>query len=109
MAHLRAARQSERREYEHPAGAPVMIHELVDAEKMIFLAELAIPNVALVGEHEFEVLELPASAIEFDAEDAREFGPSDEEALRNAASWLGADVTLHDKDRLPPRTLEVAA
>ena len=110
MARLRIPQRSERRpDFVHPRGAQVVVHELLDASPLIFLAELAVPNVQLLGGAEYELLELPADAIDFDEEANDEIAAAEAEALRSADTWLGKDVAVGPSARLAPRTLEHAA
>lgn len=64
MVTLRSEQPSKSREgYLHAVGTSVVMVELLDAVKKIWLVEVAIPNPELVGGSEFELLQLTESAL----------------------------------------------
>jgi hypothetical protein len=95
--------------YLHTPGTPVAVLELLDASKMIWLVEVALPNPDLVGGAEYECLELPSSALVFDKDAHDDLPPSDAEILRTSTRGLGDDVAVAITERVPPRKLDLAA
>ena len=70
MPHLRNAQPSTSRlGYTHAPGTPVALLELLDVDNLVWLVEVALPRPDLVGDAEYECLELPAAALVFDRED----------------------------------------
>lgn len=95
--------------YVYPTGSPVILHELLDEERLIWLAELALPKPELVGGFEYEVLEVPGTSVEFKDVVTEPLPSPTAEALRAVRSWLGDDVRVTLKERKSPRTLQDAA
>ena len=73
MPFLRDAQPSEsRKEYTHAAETQVALLELLDEKNLVWLVEVPLPRPDLIGDAEYECLELPASSLVFDKDLADE-------------------------------------